>query len=353
MNRFKLVILAIFIGISPGCAYLDARSSNLVEKIDALVVAQQYGHAREVLSRVSASHSDYPQVAALRKDIDKQAAAYEQLVLIKGENLEQQGQWYLAKREYRQALKNLPDSAKLKAVDQALSRKQEKRVAELELDLLIAQGEWLKQNLVIQKELALITPGNWLKESRRETLQKKSEKLAEELGREGKLAVERGELQRADQVLNAAMQLHPGAAIEETKKALVKKQETMASKQQQSRIQSQKYMRKKLLASMQQAMDQNQLSRASLYVTRLRLLGKLNVKEQQLAQQLELRVHKQVEDNMAQGVEYYGLGQYKQAISSWQSVLELEPDNEQAAEHIERAERILEKLQRLREDKAE
>ncbi len=353
MNRLKLVALAIFIGISPGCVYLDARSFNLLERVDALVATQQYERAKVILSNVSTSHPDYPQVPALSKDIDKQAAAYEQLVLIKGEKLEQQGQWYLAQREYQQALKNLPESAKLQAVDQALELKRENRVEVLELDLLISQGELLKQNLAIQEEISLITPSSWLKESRREALQKESKNLADELGRHGKLALERGELQRAAQVLEVAIQLHSSPAIEKTREALVKKQKAVANQQQQSRTQSRKYMRNKLFASLQQAMDQNQLGKASLFVTRLKLLGKLNVKEQQLAQQLELRVHKQVEDGMTQGVEYYGQGQYQQAIASWQSVLELEPDNKLAAEHIERAERILEKLQRLREDKVE
>ncbi len=353
MNPLTLVALLILVSLSPGCAYLDARSSDPLTKIGGLMKAQQYGYAREVIAKVPETHPDYQQVVSLRKEIDQQATAYEQSVLSDGKKLEQQGQWYQAQQAYRQALQRLPESEKLQAAAQVLGIKQKDRVARLEVDLLIAQGEWLKQNLVIRNELALIASTNWLKESQRGELQKRSRKLAAELGRHGRLALEQGALARAEQLLSFAMQLHPSESIAEAQHDLVKQQQAIVDKQQQAIIQSRKFMRKKLVTSLQQAIEENQLSEASLFVTRIKLMGTLNEKEQQLVQQLASLVQKQVADDMTQGVELYGQGKYQQAIEVWRHVLTLEPGNEQAPAHIERAERILEKLQRLREDKVE
>lgn len=353
MKPLTLVVLLIFVSLSAGCAYLDARSSDPLTKIDGLMKAQQYGYAREVIAKVPETHPDYPQVVSLRKELDQQAIAYEQSVLSDGKTLEQQGQWYQAQKRYRQALQRLPESEKLTAAAQMLELKQKSRVETLEVDLLLTQGEWLKQNLVIRNELALIASTNWLKESQRAELQKRSRKLAAELGRHGRIALEQGALARAEQLLSFAMQLHPSESIEEAQHELVKQQQAIADKQRQSIIQSRKFMRKKLVTSLQQAIEENQLSEASLFVTRIKLMGTLNEKEQQLVQQLASLVQKQVADDMTQGVELYGQGKYQQAIEVWRHVLTLEPDNAQAPAHIERAERILEKLQRLREDKAE
>jgi len=351
MSRLKLIVLLVLVSLSSGCAYLGVRSSNPLAKVDALVKTQQYGYAREVIAKAPQSHPDYSQLLLLSEKIDQQAATYEKLMLTQGKKLEQAGQWYQAQKKYRQALKHLPESEKLQAAEQAVRLKKNERASELEIDLLIVQGEWLKQNLVIRDELAMISATNWFKESQRANLQKRSRKLAAELGRQGRLALERGALARADQILLFAMELHPSEAIEEAKNGLLKQQQAIADKQQQSIIQSRKFMRKKLVTSLQQAIADNQLSEASLFVTRLKLLGKLDEKEQQMEQQLGALVRKQVTEDMTQGVEFYGQGQYQQAISIWQRVLTLEADNEQASAHIERAERILEKLQRLREDK--
>lgn len=346
MRQLKLVALLILITISSGCAYLDVRSPNVPEKIDELIAEQQYGRAQAILSSISASHPDYSQLPLLREETDKQAMLYEQQVLAEGKELEQQGKWYLAKKHYEHSLKNLPDSVKLQAAQQSLHLKQVAKVAALEFDLLVAQGEWLKRKLAIQQALSLLTSSSWFRTNRYEAMQKKAGQVAGELGRRGKFELEQKNLVRAAQAFNLAMELRPSPAIEEANKVLV-------LKRQQAIIQSRKHMQKKLLNSLQKALDQNQLSEAPHFVTQLKLLGKLGAEEEQLIQQLESLIHKQVQEDIDLGIEHYGQGRYQQAIVAWQNVLALEPGNEQAGGHIERAKRILEKLQRLREGKAE
>jgi len=362
MNRLKLAILVFFVVFVQGCAYLDARSSHLLEKIDLLIEQQRYEQAQMILSKVSTSHPDYSQVLVLIEDVDKKAQGYEQQALLEGNKLERAGTWFLAKQNYKEALKRLPSSEKLKSAFQSLQLKQGKRMAALELDLLIVQGEWLRERRLIEKELALVTSSNWFKEKQREDTHKASKKIAGALSEHGKLALEQGDLLRAERILGLAWQLDPNPAIEDALNSLTKKQDSMVTKQLRSQaedarrqrqavVKSRQHMRKILIDSFRGALDSQQLSKAADLVTRLKLLGELDDNERQLVQQLERLIAQQVKEDIARGVEYYGLAQYEKAIASWKKVLELEPENEQALEHIARAERILEKLQRLRESK--
>jgi len=364
MSRIKLVLVISIVMFAQGCAYMNARSSGMLETVDSLVEQERYGQAQAILANVPDAHDDYSKVNALIAEIDRQTVLYEQQVRDKGGELEKAGEWHRAKQYYQAALANVPDSEKIKSAYQALSLKQSERVTTLELELLMLQAKSLRDTVSIQNELALITPGNWLKESRWNRDKEESKKIAKLLILSGGEALELGELQHAEKLLDLAWQLDPTPQIDELKTQLVKQQQQVLNerlqsqaenehKQQQVIIESRKQMRKILNVSLQKAFDNHELVKALDYVARLKLLGELNESEELLAQKLTVRLNQQVKEYIDQGVEHYGLGQYEKAIEAWEGVLALDPNNEQALEHIGRAERILEKLQRLRDSKKE
>ncbi|MCF6322897.1 MAG: hypothetical protein L3J89_01000 [Gammaproteobacteria bacterium] len=360
MKSAKLVFLIFLVIFSQGCAYINARSPNVLDKVDFLVEKDRYAQAKMVLSHVPESHADYSSVSALIAGIDKQAIVYEQQILEEGRALEKTGEWYRAKQYYQTALNNIPDSEKINSAFQSLHFKQYTRVDALELDLLVLKAEWLSNTISIQKELALITPGNWLKESRWKRDKEKSEKIAELLAERGRVALEQDDFSNAEKLLSLAWELNPAPmigelkqAVEEGQQLLVKQQAENERRQQQVVIESRRKMREILNVSLLESIENHDLTKALDYVGRLKLLGNLNESEVALSQELNLLLDKQVKESIALGVEHYGLGRYMEAIGAWKNALALAPDNKQALEHIGRAERILEKLQRLRDSKKE
>lgn len=370
MRVTRLVVLMCIISTTAGCANLTARSSTVAEKIDQLVEQQRYGRALQILEKVADDHPDYARLQTVEDEIRKLAASLQQQAIVEGKRLEHQGKWLLARERYEQALKKIPDSKKLRTLQRALLLKQNARVAELEFTLMMARGAWLKDNLVVQQELDRIAPGNWFKDSRYEDALNEARHLARELTQHAAQALKRGDLKRADVVSDLAMALYANPKSEAVRKELIQQQQKLAMqkktqeerarrtqkavqhRKQQAIVKSQKDVRQTLRASLQHALDQGQLSEAILIANQLRLQGKLDTEEQQLVQQLALLVNQQIESDMSRGIEHYGEGDYSAAIKRWRNVLELAPDNQQAAERIERATRILEKLQRLRDEKA-
>jgi len=369
MKSAKLALIISLVIFAQGCAYMNARSSNVLEKVGSLVEEDRYAQAQVMLFHVPETHADYAKVAALIASIDRQTIVYEQKIQEEGRALEKAGQWYRAKKYYQAALNNTPDSEKINSAFQALHFKQGVRVAELELGLLVLQAEWLKNRISIQDELALITSGSWLKESRWERDKKKSKDVAKSLAEHGRVALDQDDFSQAEELLNLAWQLNSAPMIGELRQAVVESQQLLAKqqqeieneqlrsqaeserRQQQVVIESRRKMRKILNVSLLKAVENHELIKALDYVARLKLLGDLDESEQALSQKLRLLLDQQVKESIAQGVEHYGLGQYIKAIGAWKNALALDPDNEQALEHVGRAERILEKLQRLRDSK--
>ena len=371
MKKTRLFCIILLVVLLQGCAYMSARSPHVLENIDILVAEDRYAHAQKVLFHVSESHVDYFKVAALIAGIDKQGIVYEQTILEEGRALEKSGEWYRAKQYYQTALNNIPGSEKINSALQALHFKLAVRVAELELGLLVLQAEWLKKTVGIQGELALITPGSWLKESRWKRDKEKSKKVAELLAERAQVAFEQENFFLAEKLLSLAWQLNPMPMIDALKQSVLENQQLLTKqlqaienekrqsqaennrRQQQVVIESRRKMRGILNVSLLEAVENHELIKALDYVAKLKLLGELDESEVALAQDLSILLDKQVEDNVSLGVEYYGVGQYIKAIGAWKNALALAPDNEQALEHIGRAERILEKLQRLRDSKKE
>jgi len=65
-------------------------------------------------------------------------------------------------------------------------------------------------------------------------------------------------------------------------------------------------------------------------------------------------MHRRIRENVNQGIELgrklYSQGQVEQALAVWNKLRDLDPDNENLLSHIDRAERVLEKVKKLREE---
>lgn len=357
MKRFGQSVLILLLIANSGCAFIASRSDDAYQKVEALVAAQNFSQAQAILALVSESHPDYERLSGFRKEVETLAAAYEQQVMREAWVLKEEGKWYRAQERYRQGLANLKQSEKIRDAMETLNAKLGQRVAELELDLLVARGEWLARNRTINDELALLTASSWFKKNRDEELQNESLKVAQMLNEEGAAALELGKLDRAEQVLNVSQQLSPSDQVKERLATVLERREAkqLRARKRAQKLQDtrQKYARMVMMGSFKNALDKNRLNQASLIAKQLKQQGDLTAEGQQLIAQLDQAVQQQIKKDIEIGVEHYGKGDYQQAIAAWQYVLELEPDNQQALEHIARAERILEKLQRLREEKGQ
>jgi tetratricopeptide (TPR) repeat protein len=345
MSRIAINWIAPLILLATGCTNLPGNLSTGPEKVAQLLEQQRYGQAKAVLSQVPETDPKYAELQALRKSVDKQAAAYQRNTLEEGKKLERSGDWYEAQQHYQRALNNLHESEKIKAAQDGLQLKIDARVAALEIDLLMVKGEWLKQGLIIRTKISRLLPPNRIQSWRHGSVQKEAKQVAAELGDLGNRAVDQGDFSRAEQMYTLALALHNDPAIEEARKAL-------RDKNRRAIVRNVQAEHKALSISLQKALSQDQLGKAAAIAARLEKQGTPTKEEQKLIQQLNRDIRTQVNKELELGTLHYSRSEYKEAVSAWNKVLTLEPDNTEAAIRIERANRILEKLRQLSQEKA-
>ncbi|HIG41408.1 MAG: hypothetical protein ABGY96_02730 [bacterium] len=326
-----------------GCTNLQVSRSPDLEKIARLVEQQQFGEALAMIPRVEESAPDFAEWETLRKSVGKKATAYRKNVIREGKELERQGEWYQALKHYQQALNNLYENRRIQAAHDKLQRETGASIDALEVELLIAKGQWLKQQLIVQTKLFPLLSEKQFKVVRHEVVREEAIQVSVALGVVGKRAVRQGEYTLAEETLDLSLDLHPDPSIEATRKALTSEKQRVIVKKAQS-------AQRALSVSLQEALNQRQLGEASDIAIQLKKRGTPSKEEQQLIQQLNRDIRKQVEEDLDLGADHYSRGEYTEAVAAWNKVLALEPDNTEAAIRNERAKRILEKLRQLSEE---
>jgi hypothetical protein len=102
-----------------------------------------------------------------------------------------------------------------------------------------------------------------------------------------------------------------------------------------------------LIAELKQGYSQDNLKRARQQLNVLEKQNNRNRTSIKLRKELNKRYRQGIDQKIAAGRRLYSDGKIQEALDIRNSLLEIDPDNQKLQEHIDRAERVLAKLQRL------
>jgi hypothetical protein len=135
------------------------------------------------------------------------------------------------------------------------------------------------------------------------------------------------------------------------------KQLTIANKTlaraEKSEVKKQNNKTRALIAELKQGYSQDNLRRARNQLNVLENQNSRNRTAVKLRQELDNRYRQGIDQKIAAGRRLYSSGKIQEALDVWNSLLEIDPGNQKLEGHIERAERVLTKLQRLSKEGAE
>lgn len=358
MPRRLLWLLPLLILLQSGCTLLTSFSKGEAQ-IDQWVQEKEYGRALKVLGRVDPKDPDYLEAAARRRQVEALAAGYEHDVRQRNNRLLQQGKWAEALDSYDEALRRLPESAVLKDGLARLHRQQAQELETLELKRLTDQGNWLTQTLPTYRQMAQVDPRNPTAQNRLEKKRREAEMLADELALHGNRSLANNQLAQAERLLTLAAELSDAPAIGESLKklrqqqALAARQEANERQRRQERARAAERKRQRsidtLLGKFNQAFEEQQYDAARQHLQALADNNLETGRYRTLQQRLNRAIDQEASRQFESGVNAYSRGQFEQAAGHWRQVLALQPQNKQAQEHLQRAERVLEKLQQLKE----
>lgn len=345
MRHGWLVVLLLQFSLS-GCAYLSSYSSNLPDKIDTLIEQQQYGKALDIIGYVKADDRDYATLMRQKKKIQQLARQLETDAIRQGRKYVAQKEWYKAQMVYEDALDKYPQSKKLEAAQQRFLQQREKYLQQLELALLINKAKWLIGNAPAYRKIRYALPHDYERypalRNYNEEVIATGDKLVACLQR----ALDRKEYDLARTCLRLAEKI---GSPDIDQKQLASARKTLARVERQ-RIRKRNAETRALIAELKQGYSHDNLRRARRQLDRLATQSRSDPESRQLQQELGSLFRKGIDQGIAGGRRQYSQGHIEQALQIWTDLRKIEPNNQKLAEHIDRAERVLKKLQRLSQD---
>lgn len=351
------IVLLFLLG--SGCAMLPSNYAKLEPQLEQWQQEDQYGRALDALARIDAKDPDYTAAAKMRQQFEKQAAEYEQQIRKETAEKQQRGEWAAALDQYDEALAKYPKSAVLKDGLVKLHQQQQEKLEELEKSRLISHGQWLREILPIQLKIATIDPRSREAQDSFNQTTIEAHNIAVQLAVIGNKALADNDLKAADHTLPLAAELKNDPAIETSLK-------TLRSRQKQQQKEQRKIRRKKAQKAKKVRLSKERAVRDAVkgydaafakrdYLTAKKHLSKLESVDRHHKQlpsmknKLNQAVAKEVERLFESGVNSYSRGQFERAAGNWRTLLQLQPGHLQAKENLDRAEKVLEKLQKLKE----
>jgi len=358
MKHMRLLWLLPLLAMQSGCVLITSYSKG-EGKIQHWVKEKQYGNALQALKNIDPKDPDYLKAAEKRKQVEALAAAYEHDVRKQNDRLLRNGKWAEALDSYDEALDRLPESAVLKDGLAQLHRDQARELERLEMKQLIAHGNWLKRTLPTYRDIARVDPRNNTAQIRLKTKQREAEELADELAIYGNRALANNELSKAEELLQLASDLSSTPAIRESLKKLHQQQSQTAQRARQRReaqqrrqqAQQREHQRtvERLLHKYRTAFEKHDYRQAQKHLQALKTARLETRRYRALEQELNSAIDKEASRLFDIGVNAYSRGHFETAAENWRKVLSLQPGNKQAQENLQRAERVLNKLQELQE----
>ncbi len=368
-HYFALILLLVV----TGCGGFSSTKIPSMNEIDESLANENYGKALE-LSRILQNNNPSEETDNKITEIKKRADRFDETrsrdiyELINNENIDK------ARQILSESLLLYPQGPRLTAIDTHLKSTQTTQISRLQAQQLLSKSEWLLRTKEIQKSLQIIKPES------SETFKDPSldiEETAAELYHLGLKALQKNDLELADSCLTMSNKLYPrrftASAIarlellkeKERQKNIQQEQKKLEQKleeEQKENIQYQqvnKKVRQQQLAARQREFDSlyfdtvtmlkdNQLSLAKTNLDKLNQLMPNNEKLQPLNKEFNEKLPAHIEALLDRGRQLYINGKIAKARDIWYKAEKLDPDNKQVKKNIERANRVLGRLDELK-----
>ena len=362
-HKLFRLILTVLLPVIAGCSGMDTVhfGQDRPEDLDRLLEQHEYARARQLTSK-------YPSLDTLeiQTRITGEETAYEENIYSQARELQAGNDLLGAVQLLSAALQKVPHSTSLRELRNTIEPERIKQLQTNEREQLIARANYiLDQRQLYNHQTNLESPslGKRWEHTRN---QKEAIELSEQLLEHGQQALQDDNPELAKICLQLSQALHKTpevdalladihtedeahkqAAIKQTR-LVQKKAKHRKAKNRKKEQQVQKNKTEVLLAETQQALaeDDLQVARAAFVqippsaVTDSEVLAT----QDNLDQAVDVRVKKL----MTTGDTQYRADNVLLAVRTWTEALSLDPDNRELRERVERANKVLARLEELK-----
>lgn len=369
-RKAHCLLIALASLLLSGCAYFQAMGPDAPKKVDDLVNAGQYGKALDILEYSNPNNANYEQLQIQQKEVMRLAAQLEKETLDQTQQLTQAGEWYKAAQLFKQRLDRLPKSTKLQKQHHLFQQTRDKLLTCLERKLDINRARWLIANGPVQQEMIRVLPDAETKFAELKDFRAQKEKTADHLLKFTIQSLDQQDHQSAAKMIALIDSLAVNNLNEEMlvmcRYRLQEQQKIQRGKDELRKHQADK--RKQRLEHLRQEKEKQRTaellellktdtSLAALQKTWNHLRVTTNKKQ---TYHLALKNYRALEQQYQHGIkrqsqigrELYSQGKIHQALKIWQSLLAMDKNNQNIQGYIDRANRVLNKLNRLQQEES-
>lgn len=345
MKYLRLFLFALIASTTSGCAFIYSLDRNLLEQVEQWQKQHEYSRALDTIAVVSKSHPQYAQLQKKKQELIEEAERFEKIRMREINAHIEAGDWQAAESSLNDTLEKLPDSEIMQERYREFMQLRAQHLKSLYYQLYINKAEWLVKNKDVQRELSRTIPND---RNTRQSLQKhkeETEKVYKQLIICGIEAQNVDDLELAEQCYLLAEELKPSettrAIITTIQKELTRRahRETLVlSKRSQQRLDKAK-----------QLMQSGKLRAAHSLYLKIRPRDRNHALVRAFKQELDKRIAANVKSRIETGRKLYSQGEIEQALAVWNEVRKLDPHNEYLNNHIDRAQRVLDKVNQIKE----
>jgi hypothetical protein len=338
-----------------------------MDEIDKWLQSQQYGKALSLsIERQEKQPSKH--IDSKIAEIRKQAAVFDSRQSQSINELVSAGKLNLASLQLEQALNLYPQAPGLLAIQKHLHSTQSEEIGRLQAQQLLSKAEWLLESKKVQQSLQSIKPdsASTFKDPKSDFVD-----TALELYHIGIKAMQNNDYELADSCLTMSNRLYTRPLTQSALARLsnlqqqqhtqqIKRKATLQYQQQDKQHQVQSTLKTKqqrefnsLYLQTEQLIKEDELATAKDNILRLK---QLQPKHENIAVIENAYLNKLPEylNNLTTTAnQLYIDGKIQQAKELWQQALKVDPGNEKIKESLEHADRVLQRLDELKQQNSQ
>jgi len=357
MRNPAFLVLALILPLFTGCKEIGSLqfAQDRPEDIQQLLEHDEYSRARQLTKDYPAI--DTPELQAL---ISTQEVAYADNIYAWARSLESENDLAGAVQLLSNALQKVPNNNILRGYRNRLKKEHLEGIRANEKDQLIARAEYILNQKMHHQQKNNQQQPNLVQRWERTRSDWEFKSVAKQLLSHGKYAFKQNDLEGALECVQLSKKLYnaPEARdlldkltdINDSQQDSVQKQTSLYKlKKQNEHEQRQAKKTRKLLDAAQDALSANDLVVARANFIQIPSPSSQSREVAALQKDLELAVSTRVAQLTLKGDAEYRADFVVSAIRIWGEALELDPENRDLKERIDRATRVLAKLEQLKQ----
>ena len=355
-SQRKITLLLLLLALLSGCAGMDQLQvlQDSPQDIEQLLEQDEYARIRQLTGR-------YPEIDTpdLHDLINMREAAYVETVVTEASRLEAENDLLGAVQILSVAMQRVPHSDELRTLRQTLESERVQQLKRNERERLITRANFMLDQQDLYRQQANLERPSLGQRWEISRYERESSVLSGQLLEHGEYALLQNDLTSAETCLHLSLRLNHSVTAEET---LSRVQSLRASQQQvvlekasitqakkERKIQhSQQQRTEVLLAKTQQALEQNNLQVARAAFVKIPAATSNSSEVIALKDDLNEAVSRHVSGLVAKGDSLYRADNVHEALQHWNEALSLDPENQALQERIDRANRVLARLEELK-----